>query len=160
MKKPVRKARPGRPGRAAVRGARRPRPQGGVGRRLLSAFFIMAAVPVLVFLAFDVLGLGQRLVGGALGDDPANALLAGIAAAIVAYFLGTHMVRLITAPLGKLAEAADVLSRGELPERLTIAEDDELGRLAEAFNTMADRLTGTISDLNAKLQGLSTELSI
>jgi len=158
MKTPIRKVKPEKPGRRGARTAHEPRSTGGVARRLLFAFFVMAAVPLVVFLALDTLGLGQRILGGLIGDDPANAVLAAAAAAIIAFFLGTRMSRRITTPLGQLAAAAAALSRGELPERLTIDEDDEFGRVADAFNTMADRLTGTISDLNAKLQSLSTEL--
>ena len=145
-------------GRAAAQTVRKPRAPRGVGQRLLFAFFLMAAVPLLVFLALDTLGLGQRILGGLIGDDPANAVLAGATAVIVAYFLGRRMARSITTPLGQLADAAAALSRGELPARVTIEEDDEFGRLADAFNTMATRLTGTISNLNGKLQSLSTEL--
>ena len=155
MKKLVRKAQPKQSGRSAPGTVREPH---GVARRLLVAFFLMAAAPLLVFLAVDTLGLGHKVLGGLIGDDPANVILAAATAAVVAFFLGTRMARRITTPLGQLAAAAAVLSRGELPARLTIEEDDEFGRLADAFNTMADRLTGTISDLNAKLQSLSTEL--
>jgi len=130
----------------------------GVASRLFAALFLMAAVPLAVFLVFDALHLGQRLLGGLAGEDAANAALALAAAAAVAVLLARVFARSITRPLGRLAAAATELSRGEAPERLSVEGDGELSQLAGAFNTMADRLTGTISDLNGKLQGLSTEL--
>ena len=156
MKTPIRKVKPEKPGRRGARTAHEPRSTGGVARRLLFAFFVMAAVPLVVFLALDTLGLGQRILGGLIGDDPANAVLAAAAAAIIAFFLGTRMSRRITTPLGQLAAAAAALSRGELPERLTIDEDDEFGRVAveeTARAVLGDRrpVDGGFSSMGGRL---------
>ncbi len=42
-----------------------------------------------------------------------------------------------TRQLRELGEATDALARGEVPEVVTHGHDDEVGRLARAFNTMA-----------------------
>jgi signal transduction histidine kinase len=59
-------------------------------------------------------------------------LLAGVA---------THFVSArITAPLGIVTAVAEKIARGEVHERVPGARRDEIGRLAIAFNTMADQV--------------------
>jgi signal transduction histidine kinase len=60
-------------------------------------------------------------------------LLAGL---VVAYVLAT----LFTRPLARLAEAARAVGRGELSQQVTIETQDEVGKLAAAFNTMTQQL--------------------
>jgi len=129
-----------------------------VAQRLLSVFFLMATVPLVVFILVDLLELGNRVLGPAVSGDAITIVVAAVAALSVAYFLGHRMAKSITVPLGRLAEAADELGRGSVPATLAVTGDDEFARLAESFNAMAGRITVTISDLNTKLQRLSTEL--
>ena len=145
------------PAAAPAKTPRRRAPH-SVARQLTMAYFIMAAAPLLVFLVFDQLGVGGRVLGSVIHGDPANGILAAAAAIAVALVLGIRMGRRITAPLAQLTAAADALSSGEVPDRVALGRDDEFGHLANAFNVMADRLTKTISVLNERLQGLSTEL--
>jgi PAS domain S-box-containing protein len=73
-------------------------------------------------------------------------LLGGLAAALVA--------RRISRPVQQLAEAAGAVSRGELDLRIEPATDDEIGRLAVAFNDMTTELRrqrGALEDANAEL---------
>ncbi|MES2304221.1 MAG: ATP-binding protein [Gemmatimonadota bacterium] len=46
----------------------------------------------------------------------------------------------ITVPLRRLTTAAEVMGTGEFPTRLTPGSEDEMGRLALAFNQMADQV--------------------
>jgi two-component system sensor histidine kinase AtoS len=73
-------------------------------------------------------------------------LLGGLSAALVA--------RRISRPVQQLAEAAAAISRGELNLRIEPATDDEIGRLAVAFNEMAAELRrerNALEDANAEL---------
>lgn len=62
-------------------------------------------------------------------------VLAGLGAAI-AWLLTHQMVR----PLGELTSAAEQIARGNYAERVRSRRDDELGRLAHAFNHMAEQV--------------------
>lgn len=73
-------------------------------------------------------------------------LVGGLAAALVA--------RRISRPVRQLAEGAAAISRGELDQRIEPATDDEIGRLAVAFNDMATdlrRQRNALEDANAEL---------
>ena len=61
------------------------------------------------------------------------ALLFGI---ILSYFTSRQLV----APLRRLMQAANRIGHGHLDERVSIRSKDEVGKLANAFNAMADNL--------------------
>ncbi|MBI3292659.1 MAG: HAMP domain-containing histidine kinase [Elusimicrobia bacterium] len=55
---------------------------------------------------------------------------------LAAYWLA----RSITSPIQRLEQAAQAIGEGHLDHRITLRRQDELGRLAQAFNGMAHRL--------------------
>jgi PAS domain S-box-containing protein len=73
-------------------------------------------------------------------------LVAAAAAAVVA--------RRISRPVQQLANGAVAIARGELNQRIEPATDDEIGRLAAAFNHMAAELARQ----HAALENVNTEL--
>jgi PAS domain S-box-containing protein len=80
------------------------------------------------------------------GLTVATLLLGGFAAALVA--------RRISRPMQQLAEGAAAISRGELDLRFEPTTDDEIGRLAVAFNHM----TAQLRQQRTALEGANTEL--
>lgn len=64
---------------------------------------------------------------------------AGVAAAI-ALLMVQLMARGMTSPLRDMERAATVMASGALAERIPVTGIDEVGRLAVAFNRMADKL--------------------
>jgi two-component system OmpR family sensor kinase/two-component system sensor histidine kinase BaeS len=64
-------------------------------------------------------------------------LIASLFAGAVAVFIALVVARRLTAPLTSMTQAAQAMARGDLAQRVPVASDDEMGRLAEAFNTMA-----------------------
>ncbi|HYS08350.1 MAG TPA: diguanylate cyclase [Myxococcales bacterium] len=55
---------------------------------------------------------------------------------LVAVILGFTSVRTVTAPIRKLCDAAVALTGGALETHVSVRRNDELGELADAFNTM------------------------
>ena len=79
----------------------------------------------------------------------------GVLALIVAIPLGFLVIRRIVAPLDGLAAAMLEFSQGDLDVRSRVVRRDEIGRLANAFNQMADQhqqTHGRIVRLNAELE--------
>ncbi|CAA7600641.1 Two component system, signal transduction histidine kinase [Acididesulfobacillus acetoxydans] len=69
-------------------------------------------------------------------------LLAGGLALLLGVLLSYWMSRKVSSPLLRLTQAAYRIGQGHLEERVSFATDDEIGRLATAFNAMADNLKG------------------
>jgi PAS domain S-box-containing protein len=84
----------------------------------------------------------------------ATLIVGGLAAALVA--------RRISRPVQRVAEGADAISRGELNFRIDPVTDDEVGRLAVAFNHMATQLRQqrtALENANAELRQRLEELA-
>lgn len=64
---------------------------------------------------------------------------AGVAAVVVSIGLSTRLSR----PVGRLAEASRRIASGRYAERVPVTSSDEIGELAESFNTMAASLEAT-----------------
>ena len=78
----------------------------------------------------------QDAVQAALGIAIAVATVAAVVASIA---LATRVSR----PIGRLAQAASRIAAGHYAERVPVSSDDEIGQLAESFNTMAASLEST-----------------
>ncbi len=66
-----------------------------------------------------------------------EALLLGLALSLLISLL---LARSLTRPLRALEVAAATVASGDFTQRVPVEADDELGRLASAFNSMAERL--------------------
>jgi len=74
-------------------------------------------------------------------------------------FLVIYLVGTITAPLKNLTEAAHRITRGELNVELDTDRSDEIGILAQAFDSMVKRLTEQIETLEDRISERTAELS-
>ncbi len=85
--------------------------------------------------------------------------MAGWAAVLLAalFFTVRHALDRALRPLGQVMAALDRTGRGAFDIRLPVFPEPELGRLAKAFNGMADRLVEAVND-NVRL-GSESELN-
>jgi signal transduction histidine kinase len=67
-------------------------------------------------------------------------LVTAMAVGILALVLGSLLFRQITSPLQDLSITAEAIAAGQLGRRVKIETDDEIGRLGESFNFMAESL--------------------
>lgn len=84
-------------------------------------------------------------------------LMAGVTTILLAMTLVVSylVVRLVTSPLKSLAGAISRFADGDMTARSMLKRGDEIGRLAVAYNQMADRLTAKQAEtqqLNAELE--------
>jgi signal transduction histidine kinase len=107
-----------------------------VARRTLDepAIEIVAAAPVADYEA-------------PFADAARRGVLALIVVAMLSTLATVVLTRRLTRALGDLALAADGVSRGEMGRTVPVPESEELGRLAETFNTMSESLRRTLDSL-------------
>jgi len=109
-------------------------------------------------------------VPGRLIVAPAQAYLLNMAPlAALIIILGTLAAwwgsRRLTAPLVGVTKAAEAMATGDLTQRVPAGRDDELGKLANSFNTMAEQVSRSHHHLEAQvaqrtkaLEGTNAEL--
>jgi two-component system phosphate regulon sensor histidine kinase PhoR len=86
----------------------------------------------------------------------------GLALAIgilVAAVLGARFARSLVEPISELTQVASQMSAGDLSRAVRPRGNDEIGRLGEMFNRMADQLQKTIATLSSERTRLSAIVS-
>lgn len=86
-------------------------------------------------------------------------LAAGALALAAGTFLGLRISRSVTRPLKELEQRAQALIRGEYGPPVPVRGSDEVGRLAEAFNRMANQLAQTIDRIREERNRLEAVLA-
>jgi len=84
--------------------------------------------------------------------------LFSIPALLVAIPFGVWRARSISKRLDRLAGAADSLAEGNLDTRVTVRRRDEIGRLAERFNEMGERIAANDRSRRAFISNVSHDL--
>lgn len=97
------------------------------------------------FLATTSAGMVGALSGPVLTPFVGLLLMALIATAA----LGFLLARLISSPLEEVSAAAQAIADGRFDRTIPVRSNDEVGRLARAFNEMSDRLRTTVGELSA-----------
>ena len=92
-------------------------------------------------------GIQQRLLAGMLA--------ALLLIAFVAYVEGRSVVRTVSS----IARAANAIARGKYDQRVPVRGRDELARLGNAFNQMADQLQFRLQELESERQRLRVAIS-
>lgn len=70
--------------------------------------------------------------------------------ALVGLALAVFLTTRLTRSLKELSAAADGVSKGDLTQRVEVRSGDEVGRVAEAFNTMTESLQRTLRQLSTR----------
>ncbi|MEQ8536580.1 MAG: PAS domain S-box protein [Coleofasciculus sp. D1-CHI-01] len=78
-----------------------------------------------------------------------------VAALILSIVLGISTARWVTKPILQLNRAADAIARGEWQQSIPINRGDEVGQLAESFQTMAAQLHQYFTQLQSSNQALT-----
>lgn len=80
-------------------------------------------------------------------------------ALVIGLLLSTAISRYVGAPLKDMAQAALALASGDFSQRLPMRSRDEVGQLAEAFNTMSTRLHRAMNELASGKDRLAAVLA-
>jgi HD-GYP domain-containing protein (c-di-GMP phosphodiesterase class II)/sensor domain CHASE-containing protein len=93
--------------------------------------------------------------------DEINAITIGafVIALMLAVAIGLVVAQTISKPLRRLAAAAVAMADGDLHQELPTQRHDEIGSLAQAFNTMSAHVAARVEGLSEKTQSLALEIS-
>lgn len=86
---------------------------------------------------------------------------AAVIATLLVVVFSIYLVHsILVQPLRSLLEMADRIGQGNLAVRTDLVEDDEIGRLGQAFNHMAADLSKLYHNLEARVEEKTAELTI
>ncbi|MCB9479156.1 MAG: HAMP domain-containing protein [Deltaproteobacteria bacterium] len=97
--------------------------------------------------------------GGGLFFDPKPILAIIVVVAVLSTLLWLPMVRSITAPLRRIANAAEQIASGRFDVTLSETREDEIGQLSRSINSMARRLDKLVSGQKRFLGDVAHELA-
>ncbi len=84
-----------------------------------------------------------------------RAMLIALAVTVV---LGYFIAKSITVPINDVTEKAERMSQGDFSQVVSVKSDDEIGRLAEMFNLLREKLNITLSEISSEKSKLETIL--
>ncbi len=84
--------------------------------------------------------------------------VAGLGAAAVAVVFAMVFASRITNPIREMTRASEAMAAGDLSQRIDVNGEDEVGRLAEAFNLMSTRVSRGDRSMRDLLANVSHEL--
>jgi GAF domain-containing protein/HAMP domain-containing protein len=136
--------------------------QSGAGR---SVYMNYNGTPVLGYFEWDPLLRAAvvaetpltLLITRSLGAVLASVVV-GLLTIIIAAMAVAATSRALSDPVGGLAGAAERLAGGDLGVRAQSDQEDEIGRLANSFNTMATELQSMIEDLEQRVASRTQDL--
>ncbi len=76
------------------------------------------------------------------------------------FLLSWFTIRQAIAPVAALTATATAISQGELHRTAPVVSEDEIGVLAQAFNSMTDQLRGLIGSLEQRVAARTRDLNI
>ncbi len=85
-----------------------------------------------------------------------TSLLIGI---IIALLAGYFLSRTITSPLVKLMQKAESIAKGDFDLELEVKSGDEIGKLTETFNYMAQNLKDNLTEISSEKSKMETILN-
>jgi signal transduction histidine kinase len=105
-----------------------------------------------------IVAVESATVAGAWLDLLPSLLLAGVIAVPLAWLAGFALARQVSKPVARLTAASEAIARGDFTQRVEVNRDDEVGRLARAFTSMAQRVGERDSQMRALLANVSHDL--
>jgi signal transduction histidine kinase len=127
----------------AINGAMVARMGGSILYRVLTAFSLLTAVPMLIFgtvvfyVNIDPVDIdGRRLLVFLL-------MIATFASVLI---FGVGMIIKLIQPILRLKESVDRLADEGLDKRIEVESHDEIGELSNAFNEMVVKLSGAVAE--------------
>jgi len=132
--------------------------ESGTGKRLIEALhkeifeFIQVEKDLIKVRTLD----SQKAVSNTLYLT----IFGTLAAAIIAFLTAFFLLRAIVGALSYMSEATKKVAEGDYQSRIAINSKDQIGELANSFNTMTDRLERTILEMRQSRNDLESQTEL
>lgn len=93
----------------------------------------------------------QAIAFANLHTTVATNLIIDLISAAVAVLGALYTIQMLTNPLIKLASAASQVAAGDLSTRAQVEQEDEIGTVAKAFNTMTAQVQNLVTNLEERV---------
>ncbi|MDH3890851.1 MAG: ATP-binding protein [candidate division Zixibacteria bacterium] len=113
---------------------------GGIDRSLTKTF-------VREHLGDIKLVLSLEAVNEAIAEARVAAIILTLLVVAITILFITFIVRFVTKPVQMLVDVTDQVARGDLSQRVSVNQSDELGQLANTFNKMIESLQQTRNEI-------------
>ena len=123
------------------------------GRVVLSAAAVVPRLGWLVFVEIP----RREVLAPVVTSLYQTLALVGLST-LFALLLGGYLARRMAEPIRQLQAGAERLGEGDLTQRVPVGGRDEIGKLAERFNSMADRIQEAQETLEQKVRDRTQEL--
>ncbi|WP_432405764.1 ATP-binding protein [Wukongibacter sp. M2B1] len=80
-------------------------------------------------------------------------------ALIITIILGFLLAKSITEPIDDVTKKAALMAKGDFNQRVDVKSDDEVGKLAEMFNFLTDKLEITLGEISSEKSKMETILN-
>ena len=98
-------------------------------------------------LGFVKIGISLKRIESEIIKTLSIIIIVIVVITIIAIFASCYFVSRITKPIREIADTADEISKGDLSKRVEVKSMDEIGLMANNFNTMTSKLNSTITEL-------------
>ena len=140
---------------------------GGIGQdtrysTTLHEYMMYAAAPVMnqgKEVGVARVALPLTMVQSSVNNEVLTIITAVVIAAILFILIAALITRMITQPVRQITKAAAGITAGNLGQQIEIRTNDEIGRLAHAFNEMSQNLSTTIVAIVDERSNLATVLT-
>ena len=129
------------------------------GDQKLTLFTFPVAEPAEIAVGYDVyIAIPASDLSYAWVDLAQRLALAGAIALVVSFAVAWFISRSISGPLARITQASVEMARGNYDVHIPIRGQDEVGRLSEAFNVMAQEVNSSQRMMKDLLANVSHEL--
>jgi two-component system, OmpR family, sensor histidine kinase VicK len=91
-----------------------------------------------------------RAVDDTLNEVKTILLSGAFLALAISFLLGIILTRTITSPIKEVTRQANCMAQGDFSRKISVQTSDEIGRLGETFNYLAEQLSHTINEMSSE----------
>ncbi len=105
-----------------------------------------------------ITAVSESLLGTNVNDVIMDSLIVVLMGLLISILVFVFISRKLFYPIEKILEANEIFSKGDLTKRVIINRDDELGRISNSYNRMAERIYSLVNNLESEVKARTEEI--